>query len=78
MQKDKWGNWIINKAYNPAMLAEAVCKLEGFTYAPSDTFYWMHGKSTERDYLYVTTQTFMHEQLAFLSEEVGKNRTLLV
>jgi adenine-specific DNA-methyltransferase len=31
LEKDKWGNWVINKSYNPAMLAEAVCKLEGFT-----------------------------------------------
>ena len=37
LEKDKWGNWVINKQYNAAMLAEAICKLEGFTYAPSDT-----------------------------------------
>jgi adenine-specific DNA-methyltransferase len=27
LEKDKWGNWVINKAYNSAMLAEALCKL---------------------------------------------------
>ena len=43
LEKDKWGNWVINKEYNAAMLAEAVCKLEGFIYAPSDTVYWQHG-----------------------------------
>ena len=37
LQQDKWGNWVINKEYKPEMLAQAVCKLEGFTYAPSDT-----------------------------------------
>ena len=37
LEKDKWGNWVINKTYNAAMLAEALCKLEGFTYAPSDS-----------------------------------------
>ncbi len=78
LEKDKWGNWIINKTYNPEMLAEAVCKLEGFTYAPSDTVYWQHGHSTERDFIYVTTQNLSHEQLQQLSEEVGENRTLLV
>ena len=45
------------------MLAEAVCKLEGFTYAPSDSVYWQHGNSTERDFIYVTTQHLNHEQL---------------
>ena len=78
LEQDKWGNWVINQAYNAAMLAEALCKLEGFTYAPSDTFYWQQGYSTESDFLYVTTQTLKHEQLAQLAEEVGTDRTLLV
>jgi adenine-specific DNA-methyltransferase len=78
LEQDKWGNWVINQAYNAAMLAEALCKLEGFTYAPSDTFYWQQGYSTESDFLYVTTQTLKPEQLAQLAEEVGTERTLLV
>lgn len=78
LEKDKWGNWIINKQYNPAMLAEAICKIEGFTYAPSDTFYWQHGYSTERDFIYVTTQNLSHEQLSKLSDEVGQERSLLI
>jgi hypothetical protein len=45
---------------------------------PSDTFYWQQGYSTESDFLYVTTQTLKHEQLAQLAEEVGTERTLLV
>lgn len=78
LEKDKWGNWIINKTYNAEMLAEALCKIEGFTYAPSDTFYWQHGYSTERDFIYVTTQNLSHEQLSQLSDEVGLERTLLI
>jgi adenine-specific DNA-methyltransferase len=78
LKQDKWGNWVINKTYNAEMLAEALCKLEGFTYAPSDTFYWQQGYSTERDFIYITTQNLSHNQLAQLSEEVGANRSLLV
>jgi adenine-specific DNA-methyltransferase len=78
LEKDKWGNWVINKTYNAAMLAEALCKIEGFTYAPSDTFYWQHGYSTESDFIYVTTQNFSHEQLSKLADEVGQECTLLV
>lgn len=78
LEKDKWDNWVINKAYNSAMLAEAVCKLEGFTYAPSDTVYWQHGHSTEQDFIYVTTQNLSHDQLQALSDEVGEHRSLLV
>jgi adenine-specific DNA-methyltransferase len=78
LQKDKFGNWIISRQYNAAMLAEAMCKFEGFTYAPSDTEYWIHGYSTERDFVYVTTQTLTREQLQKLSDDVGENRSLLV
>ena len=60
------------------MLAEALCKLEGFTYAPSDSVYWQHGYSTERDYIYVTTANLNHEQLQQLNDEVGPDRSLLV
>ena len=78
LEKDKWGQWVISKEFNAAMLAEAACKLEGFTYAPSDTLYWQHGHSTERDFIYVTTQHLSADQLAQLSDEVGLDRTLLV
>jgi adenine-specific DNA-methyltransferase len=60
------------------MLAEAVCKLEGFAYAPSDTVYWQHGHSTEGDFIYVTTANLSHNQLQQLSDEVGSARSLLV
>ncbi|OQY98242.1 MAG: site-specific DNA-methyltransferase [Planctomycetes bacterium UTPLA1] len=77
LEKDRWGNWVISKEFNAAMLAEALCKLEGFTYAPSDSLYWQHGHSTERDFIYVTTQPLTRDMLAKLSDEVGEDRTLL-
>src|SRR5690606_30262091 len=75
---DRWGNPIINPEYNAAMLAEALCKLEGFTYAPSETHWWQHGHSSERDFIYVTTQNLSAEQLQALADEVGPERSLLV
>jgi adenine-specific DNA-methyltransferase len=78
LEKDKWGNWIVSKNYRPEMLAEAMCKLEGFTYAPDSQTFWLHGKSTERDFIYVTTQNLSREQLQFISEQVGNDRTLLI
>lgn len=78
MEKDRWGNWVIAKTYNAPMLAEAVCNLMGFTYGPSESHYWMHGRSSEQDYIYVTTQSLTHEQLAAIAEEVGEKRTLLI
>ncbi|MDP3878544.1 MAG: site-specific DNA-methyltransferase [Methylobacter sp.] len=78
LEQDRWGNWVVNKNYNPAMLAEALCKLEGFTWAPSDSQWWNHGYSSEQDFIYVTTHNLSHQQLQELSDEVGGDRSLLV
>ncbi len=78
IEKDKFGNPVISSQFHAAMLAEALCKLEGFTYAPSEAVYWQHGHSTESDFVYVTTQTLTSDQLAKLSDEVGEDRSLLV
>ena len=75
---DKWGNQIINPDYNPEMLAEALAKLEGFTYMPSENLWWQHGYSSENDFIYVTTQSLSVEQLQVLSDEVGAGRSLLI
>lgn len=78
LEKDRFGNLIISKQYNAAMLTEAMCKVMGFTYSPSDELYWQQGRSNENDFLFVTTQTLTREQLAKLSDEVGDNRSLLI
>lgn len=78
LEKDKWGNWVISKEYNAGQLSRALCKLEGFTYAPSDTLYWQQGFSTESDFIYVTTQSLSAEQLQALNDDVGSERSLLV
>jgi len=78
LEKDKWGNWVISKEYNASQLSQAVCKLEGFVYSPSDTIYWQQGFSSEQDFIYVTTQSLSAEQLQALNEDVGPERSLLV
>lgn len=78
LEKDQFDNWVISKSYNAEMLAEAMCKHFGFTYEPSTEHYWMHGHSSEADFIYVTTNSLTHEQLAAISDEVGPERTLLI
>lgn len=68
---DRWSNPIVNPEYNAEQLAEALCKLEGFNYAPSETHWWQHGHSSERDYIYVTTQNLSPQQLQALADELG-------
>ena len=80
IETDRWGNRIISKKYNAAMLAEAVCKHLGFTYAPSTDLreYWKHGYSSERDFIYVTTASLTAAALRGISEDIGQDRTLLI
>ena len=82
LSTDRWGNLVINPEYDATMLSAAMCKLEGFSYAPSELLWWQHGRSSERDFIYVTTQTLGPEQLEALSHEVGADphnpRSLLV
>jgi adenine-specific DNA-methyltransferase len=79
---DGWGNLVINPEYDAAMLSAAMCKLEGFAYAPSELLWWQQGRSSESDFIYVTTQTLGLEQLEALCDEVGTDpnnpRSLLV
>ena len=80
IKKDKRGNEIINPEYNAEMLAEACCKLKGFAFEPSTSreLWWQQGRSSERDFLFVTTRYMDYASLQDLSEEVGPERTLLV
>ena len=76
--EDEWGNPIINPEFNAAMLAEAMCKLESFTFEPNAEVYWQHGRSSENDFIYVTTQMMSKDMLTKISDEVGPNRSLLI
>lgn len=80
LEKDKWGNWVIARTYNAAMLAEAMCRHMGFTYEPSQDLaeYWKHGHSSERDFIFITTANLTHDQLKAMSHDVGPDRTLLI
>lgn len=80
LSQDKYGNWVISKDYNPTMLAEALCKHMGYTYAPSQNAeeYWKHGQSTETDFIYVTTQQLTHDACKKIADDVGPDRSLLI
>ena len=75
---DEWGNPVINKEFNESMLVRALCKVEGFNFDPSPDVYWKQGKSTESDFIYVTTQHLTAQMLQKLSDDVGDSCTLLI
>jgi len=78
LENDKRGNWVISKEYNAAMLASAMAKHEGFVYNPDETFYWKQGKSTEKDYIFTTTNFITIEYLDSIHEEMQADESLLI
>jgi adenine-specific DNA-methyltransferase len=78
LKKDKFDNWVIDEKYNANMLAHAVCKHEGFHFCPDESFYWKQGKSTETDYIFVTTSFITLEQLDSIHEEMKPEESLLI
>lgn len=56
INKDAFGEYVINKDYNPEMLAAAVALHEGFEYSPNDEFFWKQSRANENSYLFVTTR----------------------
>jgi len=75
---DKYGNEIINPDYNPNMLAAAMAKQEGFKYLPHESIYWKQGKSSEKDFIYTTTQFVTVEMLDNLVDEMQPEENLLI
>lgn len=78
LRKDNFGNLIIDEKYNANMLAAAMCKHEGFKYSPDEASYWKQGKSTETDYIFVTTGFVTVEQLDVIHAQMTENESLLI
>ena len=75
---DEWGNPVINKQFDEHMLVRALCKIEGFDFNPSPDTYWKQGKSTETDFIYITTQHLTAQMLTKLNDDVGQKNSLLI
>lgn len=78
LNQDEYGNWIISKEYNPDMMAAAMAKQENFVYQPDSAVYWKQGKSTEKDFIFTTTQFVSCEMLDKLHNELTADETLLI
>ena len=78
LRKDSFGNFVIDEKYNANMLAAAMCKHEGFKYYPDEALYWKQGKSTETDFIFVTTGFVTAEQLDKIHNEMMAGESLLI
>jgi adenine-specific DNA-methyltransferase len=78
VQKDKYGSEIINPQYNANMLAAAMAMQEGFRYQPDENNYWKQGMSSEKDFIFTTTQFVTVAMLDKLTEELQPGESLLI
>lgn len=78
LKKDKYDNWVIDEQYNADMLASAMAKHEGFKYSPSVDLYWKQGQSTEKDFIFTTTQMVTAALLDRITEEMKPDESLLI
>ncbi|HQL69769.1 MAG TPA: site-specific DNA-methyltransferase [Bacteroidales bacterium] len=78
LNTDKYGNWVISKEYNANMLAAAMAKQEGFRYIPDAQVYWKQGKSSEKDFIFTTTQFVTVEMLDKINDEMQPDESLLI
>lgn len=78
LKQDEYGNWIIAPQYNADMLAAAMAKQEGFHYSPDESLYWKQGKSSEKDFIFTTTQFITVEMLDKLHDEMKPDESLLI
>lgn len=65
----------INPSYTFDMVAEAICKIEGFTYAPEGKF---HGHSSENRFIHVTMEFVNTKYIQSLMKNLGERQSLLI
>lgn len=75
---DSFGEPVINKDYNPEMLAAAVALHEGFKYQPDDKIYWKQSKSNENSYLFVTTNMITVQLIKEIESQMADEEFLLI
>ncbi len=75
---DEFGNPVIDSYYNDIKLIRAMCKLMNYTFSPSPSDYWKHGKGQGNNSIYVTTQMLSVAMVQQIASHLGANETLLI
>ena len=78
LKKDDFGNWVIDPSYNADRLAAAMAKHQGYDYRPDEQFFWKQGQSTEKDYIFTTTQFVTVELIDKIQEQMQEDESLLI
>lgn len=75
LSTDKRPVYVINPRYNETLLIKSICKIENFRYRKDGR---LHGISSEQRFLHVTTRLLTQAYMESLSEDIGKDQSLLI
>lgn len=78
IQKDSFGEEIINQQYDQEMLAKAVALHEGFTYQPNKDCFWKQSIGSEQSYLYVTNKFIDKRIIENIQREMKEEEYLVI
>lgn len=78
LKKDEFDNWIIDSRYDAEMLAEAMAKQEGYRFSPDEENIYKQGYSTEKDFIFTTTQFLSIELLDKIYSKLKADESLLI
>ena len=84
LEKDEYGILEISDKYNEEMLAAAMAKHEGYTYAPVQDCqrgsrpFWKQGYSGERNFIFTTTGYISPKYLDNIATQLGGDEYLLI
>lgn len=67
--------YVINPKYDEVLLIKSICKIENFKYKRVGR---LHGISSENRFLYITTRLLTQAYMDSLSEDIGKDQSLLI
>jgi len=78
LKKDEFGEFVIEPKYDAEMLAEAMAKNEGYKFSPDENNVYKQGYSTEKDFIFTTTQFITAELLNKIQHELKEDESLLI
>ena len=78
LKKDEFDNWIIEPKYDAEMLAEAMAKHEGYKFLPDENNVYKQGFSTEKDFIFTTTQFLSVDLLNNIHNKLEEDESLLI
>lgn len=78
LNKDAFGEYVINNDYDADKLSAAVALHEGFKYQPSEELFWKQSVGNESSYLFVTTNHLSSRYLDSIASTMNDNEYLII